>query len=444
MKPLIQPSARMRRSMRALLAVLAVAGAPFVPAHGSGGSDREAGRDDGAGATDAPPPILITDAMLDTARERVSEGDEPWRTAFEQVARNARQAREREADVTHGRKVHDVAKAARTDAGAARDAAFYAAVSGEAWGYATARRLILAWARAEPTPGAAFPWKPFAADVPRELRETAGGLHFGLTGARFAIAYGLVDERMTPAERADVERWFRQLAEWVRRGREAWIANDYAHRQRYNNHLSGQNLGQIALGLALGDEAMVEEAVDDPDNPRDALEMIDGAVLMPSRGPDQFWKHDARRVTRPGEIYDRYRVQTSYDGEHGWGLGYALLHLKLLALSAEMLHAVGDDRLWEHVGPHGQCLQVAFDHYAAFLTTPRDDWHPYHRDDRFPTQAIPLYEIAATRLPDSQAVRQVLRVNTDKRLEVKHSVLGHLPILLYGAPTWPAPEEENG
>lgn len=65
-------------------------------------------------------------------------------------------------------------------------------------------------------------------------------------------------------------------------------------------------MGLAAIGYTLGDKELIKYAVDDPDNPRDVIEMINGAVMMPGNIP--FWKDpDPNPIAEAGEIYDRYR-----------------------------------------------------------------------------------------------------------------------------------------
>jgi len=379
------------------------------------------------------PPVWITETMLERARERYESGEEPWARVFAELEEKARLARNLVSEPYTGQSAHQLRYAALRDAEAAIAAAFMAKMSGEPAGLDTAKQILLSWARATPMPGSAFPWDPYKPGVPSEFSEAAAGLNMGICGLYFSVVYGLVDDHMSPDECAEIHAWFRVLAGIVERSREAWIENDYYSRQYFNNHLSAHIQGHLALAIALNDEAMIDYNVSSAENPRDAIEMIDGAVLMPSRGPEQFFHNDPSQATRPGEIFDRYRIMTENKG-----LAYAFVQLTHLTTAAELLAGIGREDLWEHVGPHGQCLRVAYEEYVGYLTTPdRETWPPYHAEDRFPNGAISLYEIAASRHPDGQAFQQVLRTRSDLRFFRDDVLLGDLPILLYDAPWWP-------
>ena len=385
-------------------------------------------------------PVLITDEMIETVRGRVASGREPWAGLWEEMRSAAGRCGRREAKPYTGENSSELRAAALGDARPARDAAVVYRVSGDASALEAARRVLLAWADTRPFPGTTLAWQPYGPDVPEGRRNANAGLNIALTAFQFALVYGLIDETLEVQERERVRVWFSRLYDEIERGRRTWSENGYFGGQHFNNHLSAQLLGQLALAIALQDDERIRYCLSSDENPRDALEMIDGVILMPSRGDDQFVSYDPSKITKPGEVYDRYRVKTIRGGK-GFGLGYAMVGLSNLTIVAELAAGIGAMDLWEYVGPHGQCLRVAFEQYANYYTT-RDPtaWGAYHGNDRLFMHEVTTYEIAAGRLPESQPVLEVLRVNPGVRLERPNAALGHLPVLMYKHPV-PAPEE---
>jgi len=278
-------------------------------------------------------------------------------------------------------------------------------------------------------PGAGLSKAPYRAGYKGGDSMAGLGLNVGILATAFAHAYSLAYPAMAERDHAHMEKWLRFLAGEIKEGHEAWVKHNYYSRQLFNNHLSGHNVGLAAIGFALRDRALVDYALDSPDNPRDFKEMINGTLLMPGKPASQFAPGDRSRECAPGEIYDRYRVATIRKGK-GFGLGYAFVHLALLTQTAEMAYHNGID-LFSYTGPHGENLRLSFEYYADFLVA--DDSSikgGYYRNNMVPLNSVYIYEIANVRYPGTPKILEVLlKCN---RLVDNPALLGRATVLTHG------------
>lgn len=236
---------------------------------------------------------------------------------------------------------------------------------------AKAKEILLAWAQATPLPGT---------DIDPNIRFANSGMELarGING--FVFAYDYLHNVLSPAERTLVETWFRAMLPTVQTGIDRWDApfrrntgdprgysessnlNDiYFYGQLYQNHLVSHTMGYLLIGYALGDQALVQFAVDSPENPRDFLELFDGMILMAGdRGTCNV--DTMNPPPQDGEIVDRYR----HINPPGLGLVYSNLSLNQMMVMAEVLFANGLD-FYQRKGAGGETLEQPFNFYSDFF-----------------------------------------------------------------------------
>ena len=154
--------------------------------------------------------------------------------------------------------------------------------------------------------------------------------------------------------------WLEGIVPQIRASVTYWEANGYFDAQDFQNHVVAHTMGLLALGYALDDAALVQFAMDSPENPRDLYELITGSILM--QGDTPHHREDPNAAApKDGEIYDRYRHKTGPLR----GLQYTHLTLSLLSISAKMCYNNGLD-LFSYVAPTGENLKLPYTYYADF------------------------------------------------------------------------------
>ncbi len=311
----------------------------------------------------------------------------------------------------------------------ARMAGHYAAKMGLAYlldgnaAYAEkAKEILLAWAQATPLPATEFSKTEY---FPGSGMVAARGI----VGLVYAYDYIYNYPGFTSAEKQRVERWFLAVLPVIQAGIDRWDAcykpdkkdprgysetNDpgyqYFHRQYYQNHLSAHIMGLLAIGYAIGDRSVVQFAVDSPENPRDFLEMFDGAIVM-AGDPDVCHIDPQTPPPQDGEIYDRYRhVQNK-------GLAYAMLTLCEMTAMADILMANGVD-VYSRTGKHGETLEHPFEFYADFFrlddSTVKGE---FYGGETVPSELIGIFEVANKRYPGNTEIEKLLKSVDRRRID---------------------------
>ncbi len=206
------------------------------------------------------------------------------------------------------------------------------------------------------------------------------GLVIGRVVPIFADAYAMLWDELPSSERVLMEQWFRKMATATMISRNIFKTEThtcdygvcryrgepgtYLGGNYFSNHLSAHNLGLLAIGVALGDRAMVQEQLDSPTNDRDLRELINGAIVMPDdlgagEANGDLYKGDptytdGAPLPEPGEIWDRSRTS------QGKGSHYTFLHLQLLMLQADIAKNNGSRDWFDYVGPRGETLELPF------------------------------------------------------------------------------------
>lgn len=424
------------------------------------------------------PVLLTTEAALELARQRVEEGKEPFLTAWRKTHQRADRAL-REGFVPYqGTEYTSYFRTARHQSQMARDLALAFHVTGESRYGDRAREILLAWAKEfEDTYN--FPKAYPASDEPH-----GAGLVIGRTVVVFADAYALLYPRLSESDREKIRRWFKGLIPPMKEELRIWkheavktFAPPYLDRQYFNNHLSGCTMGIAAVGFALQDREILhyaygtgaegtDESADVQErNPRDVPTLFQGAILMPGdfgsgeegdvwQGPPGDPSLRGAPAPAPGEIWDRYRVI------QGHGAPYAILHLRLLTLMAELAHNNRDASyyegpdFYEYTGARGENLEVSYSLYSDwFITLDMAsvnngyyvDWIPEGIPERAPTDFMhghALYELVSRHYPENERIQEALRVRQEAgdRPVQDHETFGWTATLLYGPEITEFPE----
>lgn len=375
------------------------------------------------------PFVILSDEALEELRQQSASTSEPMATAWSKLMGQAAEALDQTFQPEDFRNSTQFGHTSRVAASAGRDMMLAWHVTGEDRFRQAAKKLMLEWVDFQPQPGENLERVVYGSVERGDGSTTAGlGLNVGTAALYWSELYCLLWPDLREEERARTSAWLRFLAELIEEGHRYWIDNDYYNEQDYNNHLSGHLLGLAAVGYALQDPELVAYTYDSPENPRDFQEMLHGTILMPVKGRAQFWRSDPSKTTQPGEVYDRYRVLTKRGGK-GHGLGYAMMHLRMLVILAEMAHAHGTD-YYSHTGPAGENLLLPLEHYSAFYIARSPAVKgSYHAGDRLFMHNLPIFTIGATRYPDSKPIRNVLAANAE--IILPSDELGYAVHLIY-------------
>lgn len=375
------------------------------------------------------PYVILSDKVLEKLRQQSVSTSEPMTTAWSKLKARATEALAQTFAPQDLRNSTEFGHASRVAASAGRDMMLVWRVTGDDRLRQAARKLFLQWVEFEPRPGENLERVVYGSVERGDGSTTAGlGLNVGMAALYWSELYCLLWPELSKDERTRSEAWLRFLAELIEEGHRYWIDNDYYNEQDYNNHLTGHLVGLAAVGYALRDLDLIAYTYDSLENPRDYREMLHGTILMPSKGHKQFWRSDPSKTTQPGEVYDRYRVLTKRSGK-GHGLGYAMMHLRMLVILAETAHAHGTD-YYSHTGPADENLLLPLEFYSAFYIA-RDPAvkGAYHAGDRLFMHNLPVFTIGAARYPDSKPIHDVLAANAE--IILPSDELGYAVHLIY-------------
>ena len=234
-----------------------------------------------------------------------------------------------------------------------------------------AKAILLAWARATPMPGT-------------NLADKSGA---GMLVARsingFAYTYDFLYNDLSPTERATVETWFRAMLPALQGSVDIWntplqkVNGVYVESgnlddicyggQLYQNHVVAHTMGYLLIGCALGDQSLVQFALDHKDNPRSYLTLFEGNILMSGEVPqaDVCPSDPMTPGPQDGEIYDRYRHIDTSSSPNGTGLAYAALSRNEMMAMTEVLYNHGLN-FYTRTGAHGEAMLAPFNFYADF------------------------------------------------------------------------------
>lgn len=317
------------------------------------------------------PRLMMDNDDISQMRKRVREGRQPFAGAWRAMKEELDGAMSQSPKPYTGEHSLEFFQAASKDAALARDFAIGYHISGNE-GYARkAIEYVYNWAIATPMPATVFN---------RDIRFPNSGMEVARASFGFLWAYDLMynHSAMNNQRKAQIEFWFRHLEKVIHEGVKRWDTpykqastdthpsgwaqtsnpeDKYFGGQDYQNHITAHVMGLAAIGYTLGDRELVQYAVNSVANPRDFLELIEGAILMHRQTP-----HDKEvRNVQSGEIYDRYR----HFQAPGKGLQYAHLSLLKIAVTAEMCYNNGLD-FYGYNAPTGERLELPFSFYSDF------------------------------------------------------------------------------
>lgn len=360
-----------------------------------------------------PHPRLLLDAgELEKIAQRAKSGEEPWGKAWAGLRHRAEQA------LTDGtlRKAYQGTdafafyRAIGPASAGARDLALAWWISGDSRFADAAKEILDAWAGAKPAPGTTF-----SAD----LKNRSQGMLIARGALGLIWAYDLLagGKLLSEPEKAGFQGWLAQLVPVIKEGAKIWSDHDYFDRQYFQNHLVSDVMGLVAIGYALGDQALVQYAVNSEENDRDFLDLISGMILMPGDEP-YYREPPGAPLPQAGEIIDRYRHfqmaghAEDYVTHPERGLQYAILSTEQMYLIAEMIMQNGVD-LYAYQAPGGETLELPAAFYADFYrlkdASIRGEFY------RGETERIGkggdksgFFEMALRRYPGNESLRQLI------------------------------------
>lgn len=183
---------------------------------------------------------------------------------------------------------------------------------------------------------------------------------YGLTNV--SDAYILLTRNgysIASADNTALRNWILKVAQAVNSSHHAWTKWADAHtsssayeRYRVDNHLSWSNLGLLAAGVALDDQAQINYVLTGGSwndgrsgayaNPSPILKVIDGAIEANGRVYEE-------RINRDPPI------------------GYSFFHLQPMTLIARIDEVLGRGQVWRYKGADGAGLQEAFTHLQPYI-----------------------------------------------------------------------------
>ncbi|EIP97682.1 Alginate lyase [Opitutaceae bacterium TAV1] len=368
------------------------------------------------------PRLLIDAAGLQTLRERVRTGQAPHAQAWQKL--EARLARPVKIEPYTGTDGHRFFKVAMIQGGRARDLALAWRLTGRDDYANEAVEILLAWAKANPLPGTAF-----ALPAGKAGKSPDWGMLAGRGLFPFLYACDLLADtpHLDASTQAVLATWFRAIIPVIKDCSRNWRENDWFNRQYYNNHLAAHAMGEMAIGIVLGDRELVQFAVSHPDNPRDFADLVASLILMPG---DEQCPRDLPTVPAPetGEIYDRFRHNTAY----GRGLQYSHLSMSLLGIMAEMGERNGLP-LWSYTAPTGETVRLPFEYYADFHRLKDASIKSGYYAGETPRigkagDSPAMFELALARFPDNPSLLALMRAVDRERPAFLYELLG--PVVL--------------
>jgi hypothetical protein len=345
-----------------------------------------------------PPNLLFSKKQINQIAAAIEKKEQPFFSAWQLLLTRSRNSLTYTATPYAGKDSALFYKQCTGPAGLARNLAFAWRISGETAYAAKAAEVLYAWADA--CDGNEL---DHALDYPNTSMKLARSTF------PFICAYDLLkgSDVLTSRQDKTVQSWFRQLEDEIKAGAEEWQKNDYFNQQDYQNHLVSQTMGLLAIGYALGDQELVQFALDSEEYDRDLRDLIAGSVLM--KGDEVHQREPKGWTLENGEIYDRYRRRT---GKGHRGLQYTHLTMTLLSASIRMAQNNGTDFV-SYTASGGENMRLPFEFYADFYrlkdASLRHGAYSGESDRIGRAGDDPgMYEFGLWFYPDSKPVQQLL------------------------------------
>lgn len=359
--------------------------------------------------------LILSAEEIAVMRENALSGREPWHGSWQDLQGRLEECFRpgRQAGVYTGDNSHDYYLAATRDGSFARDLAMAYHISGEERYARKALEIIECWMEPDPMPGTLFD---------PAVRYPNTGMEVARATFPFLYAYDLLcaGDQVPDSTCDRFGDWLRTLLPHVSEGARRWQENDWFDRQYYQSHIAAEVLGLMSMGIILRDEELVSYSVDCELNARDALDVIEGVILMEGQNP--YYREPVDIPPADGEIMDRYRHFSlgghygDYVTQPGRGLQYCGLTSAILVTLGEMGRLNGAD-LYGWTAPSGECIKLPLLYYADFYiqkTTLIKSGFYAGEDDRINTNdtaTFCLWEVARCRFPEEEMFRRVLETN---------------------------------
>lgn len=365
--------------------------------------------------SDSHPRLVMSREDIAVMKSNVASGEEPYAGAWERLEERVDRYLE------SGRKIRPYTgddsylfyKAAIRDGEYARDLSIAYHITGNKDYAAKATDIIAAWC--DPANGA-------GAYFDHEIRYANTGMVVARSSFVFMYAYDLLmaDSLIPEAVGENFRNWLRTLLPHIREGARRWEENDYFGQQYYQNHIAADALGQLAMGVMLGDENLVKYALCSEENPRDVLDVIKGCILMKGETPNIGEPVDI--PVEDGEIIDRYRHfilgghYKDYKTKPNRALQYCGLTTTLMVCMAEIMRHNGVD-LYSYEAQSGEAIVLPLKYYADFYiqknTVIKSGFYSGENDwiNKNEQATFALWEVASCRYPQVEIFRDVLDVN---------------------------------
>lgn len=376
------------------------------------------------------PRLILSKNDIAQMKKNVKSNKEPWKSGwsnFQQELSKYMQPQWKP-KVYNGTDVTKFYEMTINNASAARDLAIGYHISGNTE-YAKQSILILeAWLKPDTLPGSYFDPKIAYPNL---------GMMVARSTFPFLYAYDLLmaDNLISKKTQQRFTEWMRICEKRIKEGAKRWEDNDYFDKQYFQNHLVGDAMGLLGIGIVLNDTELAQYALCSKDNDRDVVELIEGLILMKDQAP--YYHEPIKKPTQTGEIMDRYRHYEiggqwqDYVTHPNRGLQYAGLSTILLVINAEMARNNGVD-LYQWRAHSGENIKLPLDFYADFYITKdasikggfftgENSWINANNSTTYA-----IWEVAHKRYPSEKKFAEVLKSN--KRGSQELHILG--PVLL--------------
>lgn len=376
------------------------------------------------------PRLILSKSDIAQMKKNVKSNKEPWKSGwsnFQQELAKYMQPQWKP-KVYSGADVTKFYEMTINNASAARDLAIGYHISGNIEYAKQSIKILEAWLAPDTLPGSYFDPKIAYPNL---------GMMVARSTFPFLYAYDLLmaDKLVSEKTQQRFAEWMRICEKRIKEGAKRWKDNDYFDKQYFQNHLAGDAMGLLGIGIVLNDNNLAQYALCSKENDHDVLDLIEGIILMKDQAP--YYREPIQKPTQTGEIMDRYRHYEiggqwqDYVTKPDRGLQYAGLSTILLMISAEIAKNNGVD-LYKWKAPTGENIKLPLDFYADFYITKNasikggfytgeNSWINVNNST---THAI--WEVAFRRYPSEKKFAEVLKTN--KRGSQELHILG--PVIL--------------
>lgn len=360
------------------------------------------------------PRLILSKNDIEIMRDNAKSGSEPFASCFSALCLKTQEALEGgwKPDPYTGKNGMEFYRHCQRDGGMARDLALLWHITGNDIYSSAAVDILKEWTRQDEYAGIRID----------ETTKTEGGAGMFVSRGIFPFLYAfdlLMAGNVLPAAvQSDFQGWIGALVPVIKQGVRVWREKDYFDKQYYQNHVAAHALGLLSIGVMLGDNQLIQYALDSPDNDRDILDLVQGCILM--EGEETYYREPGDFPVHDGEVYDRYRHFALSGHREGYvtkpnrGLQYCMLTGTLLVAAAEICRNNGFD-LYGWKGANGERIPLIWDHYSRYFATHDCGQGIYAGEEPFINSSNQsnsgFWEIANARFPGNRLYEEVLLKN---------------------------------